>query len=32
MLKDNLQKKGQMFEQVQYFFVVKKPFKKDDVQ
>jgi len=33
MLKNNMWKKGQMFQQMQYlhFFAIKKPFKKDDV-
>jgi hypothetical protein len=33
VLKNNLQRKGQMFQQVQYFFfATKEPFKKDNVQ
>jgi len=34
VLKNNLQRKGQMFQQVQYlfFFAMKEPFKKDNVQ
>ncbi len=32
MLKNNLQRKGQLFQQVQYvFFSYKKTFKKNDV-
>jgi hypothetical protein len=33
VLKDNLQRKGQMFQEMQYlfFFAIKEPFKKNDV-